>query len=232
MILTCPSCGTRYQTDRARFVPAGCNVRCAKCGHVWFQASPDGPPPPPLDAVIEEARESADVSIASNIPLSSARPRPTSDVEKREPRFRLATLGAWLALLIVGAGIGWAAVQYRQSIAELWPQSATVYAALGMPVNARGLAIEDLSYKQEVEDGESVLSITGRIVNITNRELAVPELHASLSDDAKRELYHWNFDAGVTTLKPGADAAFMTRLASPPTEARMVDVRFAQTGEP
>src|ERR1700687_5839812 len=40
MILTCPSCRTRYQADSAHFVTPGRNVRCAKCGHVWFQAAP------------------------------------------------------------------------------------------------------------------------------------------------------------------------------------------------
>src|SRR5688572_9151411 len=38
MILTCPSCGTRYHADSTRFRAPGMNVRCAKCGHVWFHA--------------------------------------------------------------------------------------------------------------------------------------------------------------------------------------------------
>src|SRR5471032_2416724 len=37
MILTCPSCATRYQADEAKFPAAGRQVRCAKCGHVWHQ---------------------------------------------------------------------------------------------------------------------------------------------------------------------------------------------------
>src|SRR5215510_10047080 len=46
MILTCPSCSTRYQADGARFVAPGRNVRCAKCGHVWFQTAPSAEPEP------------------------------------------------------------------------------------------------------------------------------------------------------------------------------------------
>src|ERR1041385_3844871 len=38
MILTCPSCDTRYSVDAAKFPAAGRNVRCAKCGHSWHQA--------------------------------------------------------------------------------------------------------------------------------------------------------------------------------------------------
>jgi len=240
MILTCPSCGTRYQTDRARFIPSGHNVRCAKCAHVWFQPAPEETP--------EQAREAAAVPAATSAAatgaaatggaappsapsLSAARERTVPEREKRERRFNPAIIGAWAALVVIVAGILWVTVQYRQNIAELWPQTASLYAAIGMPVNVRGLAIEDLAYTQGVEDGQPVLSITGRIVNVTGRELAVPALHVSLSDAARHELYHWNFDAGVPTLKPGADSPFTTRLASPPAEARMVDVRFAQAGE-
>src|SRR5579862_9013106 len=38
MILTCPSCGTRYSVDGAKFPSQGRTVRCAKCGHSWHQA--------------------------------------------------------------------------------------------------------------------------------------------------------------------------------------------------
>src|ERR1017187_6853318 len=47
MILTCPSCRTRYQTDGAHFTAPGRNVRCAKCGQVWFQSAPE------LEAALE-----------------------------------------------------------------------------------------------------------------------------------------------------------------------------------
>jgi predicted Zn finger-like uncharacterized protein len=47
MILTCPACATRYQTDEAKFPPDGRQVRCAKCSHVWHQAAPVPEAPPP-----------------------------------------------------------------------------------------------------------------------------------------------------------------------------------------
>lgn len=40
MIITCPSCSTRYPVDAASFAPSGRKVRCAKCGHNWHQAPP------------------------------------------------------------------------------------------------------------------------------------------------------------------------------------------------
>lgn len=41
MIIACPSCGARFNLDPAKLLPAGRNVRCAKCEHRWRQM-PDG----------------------------------------------------------------------------------------------------------------------------------------------------------------------------------------------
>ena len=54
------------------------------------------------------------------------------------------------------------------------------------------------------------LVISGRIVNITSHELSVPPIVVSLTDADKRELYHWTFPTGVTTLGPGKSAPFRT----------------------
>jgi predicted Zn finger-like uncharacterized protein len=44
VIIACPSCGARFNLDPAKLLPAGRNVRCAKCDHRWRQM-PEGPPP-------------------------------------------------------------------------------------------------------------------------------------------------------------------------------------------
>lgn len=36
MIITCPSCATRYDVDDDRFSPDGRSVRCAECDESWF----------------------------------------------------------------------------------------------------------------------------------------------------------------------------------------------------
>lgn len=56
MILTCPSCSTRYRIKDGSIGPSGRSVKCAKCGHEWVEmpegaAAPapqaEAPPPPP-----------------------------------------------------------------------------------------------------------------------------------------------------------------------------------------
>jgi predicted Zn finger-like uncharacterized protein len=242
MILTCPSCSTRYQADSARFAPPGRNVRCAKCSHIWFQPAPGKelePEPEPEAVIVPEPAPSAGVSDGSLTgmttslgvaPAGEDRVVPP-DRDDRSLAVRLAQGAGWLVLFMLVASIGWASIQYRQEIANLWPPSASVYAFLGMPVNVRGIALIDVSYQQAVEDGQQVLSVSGKVVNVSDRELPVPVIRVVLTDQAKRELYHWTFDVGVPSLKPGAQSPFVTRLSSPPPDARNVDIRFAEAGE-
>jgi predicted Zn finger-like uncharacterized protein len=245
MILTCPSCRTRYQTEGAHFKPPGRNVRCAKCGQVWFQAAPESErpvePEPVMAPVVppgEPSERAADFAVPdrSGLNFSGSPPSRESASQPREHARRssgvaVAQTVGWASLILLIGGIGWATVQYRQTIGSLWPQTASLYALLGLPVNVLGVALTNISYKQEYEDGQPVLSVTGKVINTSARELPVPEIRVVLLDGAKHELYHWTFDAGVPSLKPGGESAFVTRLSSPPADARNLNVRFAETGE-
>lgn len=241
MILTCPNCATRYQADAAKFAPQGRSVRCAKCGHTWHQAPPETAPEPDL-AVVEPAAPPPEpqetptqpsaftppsTPPAEQAPASSAESAETSQNMQR----RVALAAGWAGLVILVGAIIFAFIRYRQDIAAVWPQTASLYSALGLEVNARGIAFTDVRYKEQMEDGASVLAVSGKLVNISARELPVPEIRADLMDDDKRVLYHWTFDAGVMTLQPGQVAPFVTRLASPPRSAHHLELRFAKAGE-
>ena len=241
MILTCPACDTRYQADAANFAGPGRKVRCAKCGHVWHQVAPPPEPEPGLETYAEPpAPPVRPEPVASPAPIAPRRaayapppePEPEPDVDwapksaSRWPRILGLGLG-WMGLIAAVLIVAWSAVVYRQEIATLWPQSASLYARLGLPVNARGIGIADVAYSDQMEDGQVVLKVTGNLVNITARELPVPPIRVTLSGEDNRELYHWNFSAPVATLKPGQSTPFQTRLSSPPSGARHLEVRFA-----
>ena len=82
MIIACPSCGARFNLDSAKLLPAGRNVRCAKCEHRWRQM-PEGyeepaqiAPPEPLPP--EPSAEPAP-------PVAEPAPPPPEEAETHPP---------------------------------------------------------------------------------------------------------------------------------------------------
>lgn len=235
MILTCPSCSTRYQADAAKFPAAGRQVRCAKCGNSWHQAAPEPEPiaiealevpepveAPPPDNGGDLRGASTPSPVRAYAPAASVPPPPPGQLGQK-----LAVAAGWIGLILAVLAIGYSAVRYRQEIAVAWPQSAGVYSSLGMHVDASGIDFRGVDYRRETEDGQTVLAVSGTIVNVAKRALPVPQsVRVTLSDADNHEVYHWTFQPKATTLKPGQSVAFITRLSSPPATARHLEVRF------
>jgi predicted Zn finger-like uncharacterized protein len=231
MILTCPNCATRYQADAAKFVPDGRKVRCAKCGHTWHQPAPEAEGTP-VAAAVEAAPAAAAAAPEPRVAPEAARAHePLSVVPGGSgvsSAWRLGALAGWAALIAVVALLAWAAIAFRQGVASVWPQTATVYSWIGLDVNTVGLAFQDVSYRVTSEDDMPVLHIRGKVVNITARNLAVPQIKAALTDDARNDLYDWKIRADAKNLAPGKSASFNARLPSPPSGARHVDLKFVE----
>jgi predicted Zn finger-like uncharacterized protein len=231
MILTCPSCSTRYTVDEAQFPPSGRMVRCAKCGHSWHQTGPEPEPqlapapepePPPQEPV-------EDLSSFGSATRAYAPAAQVPDAPRGQGLQMAAVAAGWIGLIAVVLLIGYSAVRYRQDIAAIWPQSASVYSGIGLKVNAGGIDFRNVAYKRESEDGQPVLVVTGEIVNLAGREMPIPQtVRVTLQDADKRELYHWPFKPGAATLKAGGVLAFRTRLSSPPVAARFAVLTFAK----
>ena len=149
-----------------------------------------------------------------------ARPwRPRS--RERDPKsMALAFLVVTLASALLALGF------YREQVVRLVPDAAEIYAAIGMPVNLRGLEIGALSTTRDVQDGVIVLSVEGTITNVTQTRLAVPRLRLIVLDDKQVEIYAWTAQPPQSHLEPRECVAFRSRLAAPPPEGRRVLVRF------
>lgn len=241
MILTCPQCATRYQIEDGKFPAGGRNVRCAKCAHQWFQEPPAPEPevgvtaagdeitppplPPPASALAQPSADALVRSVATS-PARIVAPEAAAAPAKQRGE-RSAAAAGWIGLAAILFLIVWGGVRYRDTIAGVWPQTSSLYAMLGMPVNARGLAFTGVNYRRDTEEGQQVLMVNGNVVNVTSRELAVPEIAVVLTDNDKRQLDRWVFSAGVTRLKPGQKIAFATRRTNPPEDARHLEMTFA-----
>ena len=66
------------------------------------------------------------------------------------------------------------ALQWRVALVRQFPQTASLFSLIGMPVNLRGLTFQDVKSHGEFVDGAMVLVVEGTIVNLTPRALGSP----------------------------------------------------------
>jgi predicted Zn finger-like uncharacterized protein len=137
------------------------------------------------------------------------------------PRISSSAVSAGLAALVM------ALMFWRVDVVRLMPQTAGFYKLVGLEVNLRGLAFKDVKVTTEFVDGKPVLVIEGNIVGESRtRPVALPRLRFIVRDGHGSEIYAWTAVLEQQGLNPGDKAWFKSRLASPPAEARALDVRF------
>jgi hypothetical protein len=138
---------------------------------------------------------------------------------------RLSSAGLPTACTAMGALV-LALLIWRVDVVRLLPQTATFYQLAGLDVNLRGLSFRDVKITRETVEGKPVLVIEGVIVGQTNKTIELPRLRFSVLDAQGAEVYAWNAVLEQQALKPGEKAWFKSRLASPPSEGRNIDIRF------
>lgn len=181
------------------------------------------PPLAPLGSASErEGASIADPPPAEDVETVAAR-RARLAREAERKKARRPTLAAMIAVAAAAAA---AILGLRTEIVRLLPQTARLYAALGMPVNLRGLDIREVKIGGETHEGAPVLVIEGKVVSKAKQTVEVPKLRFAVRGDRGVEIYAWTVQAETRVLGAGESLPFRTRLASPPPQARDVVVRF------
>jgi predicted Zn finger-like uncharacterized protein len=166
---------------------------------------------------------SADISVPS-IQSGPAFPNfasPKLRIAKRS--VRETRLGVVALLLGVIAVIGLTA---REPLVRAVPGLASFYAAIGLPVNLRGIEFSELRTSSEVQDGTPVLVIEGDLVNPSRYTRDLPRLRLGVQAADGRELYSWTALLPRETLLGRESFTFRSRLASPPEGSERITVRF------
>jgi predicted Zn finger-like uncharacterized protein len=132
----------------------------------------------------------------------------------------------WTAIVLVLLGFNIALVGARNEVVRYLPQTASLFAMIGLPVNLRSLSFENVKVVKEEADGASVLLIEGEIVSTAGSTVEVPRLRFAVRNVHGQEIYAWTALATRGSLAPGERLPFRSRLASPPADASDVMVRF------
>jgi len=132
----------------------------------------------------------------------------------------------WTALILVLFAFNVALIGARSEVVRFFPQTASLFSAIGLPVNLRNLKFENMRISKETQEGLSALVIEGTIVSIAGKPTEVPRLRFAARDSAGQEVYTWSSMPSRSTIGPGEKLEFRSRLVSPPESATDVVVRF------
>ncbi|KAB1075705.1 zinc-ribbon domain-containing protein [Methylobacterium planeticum] len=254
MLIVCPACASQYRIEADRVGMEGRSVRCAACRETWFITPADvlagraeeldierfG-----ADAVAEAEARAAAGAVVENVP-----PRPDAGAGARtgaragaKPRVRTGTAGGWArkgrlglagispvaaAALVLLAGIPLGLLA-RSTVVRAMPQTAGLYARIGLPVNLRGLEMRDVvAFMNPADAGRPVeLVIEGDVVGLARDGVLVTAIEVEVRDALDHPLRVLTAPAPRPFLAQGESARFRASFADAPAQGRAIALRFA-----
>ncbi len=224
MILSCPSCKTRYVVPDSAIGPTGRKVRCASCRFSWVQD------PAPLD--LKTAAPAGAGEAVAPAPRGEPMPPPPPQWEPPEPRQayergdgyrpRRNPARLWTIVAAVAGATMIAAVVAIQVFGL--PDLGQRFAIPVQTVSA--LTISGQARRQRLESGNELLTVRGEIINQTDEVQRVPQIRAELKDSQGRVVYDWSIAPPVRELQARGRVTFDSAEMDVPRGGRNLTLRF------
>lgn len=166
----------RYVVADASIGEAGRKVRCASCGHQWFQEGNVAP-----DIIAEEPLAH---DIPEGVKPQADAPPPVlaEEAQKMRDQDLIARVcgffGAFLVFLLIFLTLA----LFKGPVVNAFPPSVMFYELIKLspPIPGSGLVIDQL----RVEEQSGELVIEGRIINLTSNEIDIPPVAVFLLNEA------------------------------------------------
>jgi len=153
----------------------------------------DDPEVPPVEEeMTEDWREPPEAETVSDdyVPFQE-------EDEVEAPRRR------WMPLLVILLLVAALSALFWFAAPDEWKSR------LGMAGTTSPLALVTTHMdRQRLESGNELLTVTGRVINPTGKEQAVPPLSAELRTRTGKVVYRWTIAPPAASLAPGASASF------------------------
>lgn len=242
MIVSCPSCATRYNLPAMAAGPL--RMTCRACGHAWKEIDAvdvidiTDVDVQPVRSIPHLARTGRDLAVIDHDESPDAEAARLSQIardaqaEHQQRQFRRrrkmqqwAVFSTFVLAPFVGAAL------LPETVVAAAPISIKAYEALGYNVNIYGLEVRRVEREHILANGQRILSIKGEISNTESSIRKLPWLRFALLGPAGEELYAWTLDTGARPLRAGETTSFVTRVSAPPEAAQNLQIRFARADE-
>lgn len=242
MLIVCPACASEYQIEAERVGAGGRSVRCASCRETWFITAEDvatalhaeesgafeGEPAPAGGLAEPSARTEEGDGAVVDQPMPPPRRRSAAGPAKRprKPRALSPALVAGLVLFVLAP----LALLGRSTVVRAMPQTASLFSAIGLPVNLRGVDLREVvAFQNPAEGGKPAqLVVEGDLVGVARGRVEVPMLEIVVRDGHGQPVYRWTVPPPRAALEAAETARFRASLSTPPAQGRRIEVRFAE----
>ena len=138
----------------------------------------------------------------------------SSRARQREPKGG----GLWVMVVVLVIVIAFGLYQWRDVVVRNFPQTIPAYVAAGLIAapTSRDLKLEGVAFEVRDEGSDTVLDVTGRVVNTGGETRQLPRLRGELLDADGQVVSFWVFTADAPILGPGEATAFQNVYRNPP----------------
>jgi len=111
------------------------------------------------------------------------------------------------------------------------PGTAALYSAVGLGVQNQQIDFGKVNYRWTVADGKPMIEVTGQIINLTDREIAVPRVLINVHDKETTDTVKATATLRSEPLAAHETADFTLEFISPSKTVSQIELAFAEKTE-